>query len=199
MTGTEIELIDDSGEDFPWSPQPGETAIAYASFNAYRSQGPKRSIAATARETGRDASTLRALSSRFSWVERAVAFDAYLENREIEELAQGRVAMRKAHVNLAEIAREKILARLESLDPGEMTVRDLAVWLDLSVKIERQARGEADRTIRVEGEINVAGMNAEQRRQLMAEALEVLNHRLGVTEHNREVTAYLDGEVVEDE
>lgn len=198
MPASGVDVYADDGRAFPWAPQPDETALAYASFCVYRDLGPKRTVAQAGRECGRDASTLRDLSARHSWVERAFAYDTWLDNRAVEELAHGRIAMRKAHVGIAEMAREKILARLEMMKPEEMSVRDLAVWLDLSVKIERQARGEADKTVRVEGSIDVNELGTDQRRALMAEALQVLNERLGVADAAREVEGYMEGEVIED-
>lgn len=201
VTPFEPEHEDDSGQAYPWGPQPGETAMGFQAFATYRDLPPgKRTIAAVARQIGRDATVLRALSAKFNWVDRAFAFDAWLDKRAVEDLARGRTAMRQDHADAAVMARQKILARLKTLDPNEFSVRDLAAWLELSVKLERQARGEPDRTVAVSGEINIVeSLPADQRRSLMAEALKALSDRLGVHDRPAEIEAYEDADVIEDE
>jgi hypothetical protein len=106
--------------------------------------------------------------------------------------------MREDHLALADLALEKIMTRMKQLDPNEMSVRDLATWADLSVKVARQARGEADKTLKVEGELAVVDkLSATERRTLMAEALSVLNKRLG--REQPQIEAYMDAEVIEED
>lgn len=196
QTPFEPDHEDDSGRAYPWAPQPGETSLGFHYFTSYRDLGARRTIAATARALKCTPETLRALSARYSWVDRALAFDAYLDARAVEELARGRTTMRQEHTDIAVLAREKILARLKTMNPMEMGARDMAAWLDLSVKIERQARGEADKKIEISGEVNVVEqLDADSRRSLMAEALAVLNERLGIP---AELEAYVDADVVEE-
>lgn len=200
VTPFEPEHEDDSGQSYPWGPQDGETAMGFQAFATYRDMSPgKRTIAAVGRQLGRDATVLRALSAKFNWVDRAFAFDAWLDKRAVEDLARGRTQMRQEHADAAVLARTKIMARLKTMSPDELSVRDLAAWLDLAVKLERQARGEADRKIEVSGEINVIeGMPADERRTLMAEAMKVLGDRLGVNDRPAEIEAYMDAEVIDE-
>lgn len=201
VTPFEPEHEDDAGQSFPWAPQVGETAVGFQAFATYRDMPPgKRSIAAVARQVGRDPAILRALSAKFSWVDRAFAFDSWLDKRAVEELARGRTQMRQEHVDAAVLARTKIMARLKTMSPDELSVRDLAAWLDLAVKLERQGRGEADKRIEVSGEVNIVeGMSAQDRRSLMAEALKALSDRLGVNERPAEIEEYYDAEIVEED
>lgn len=197
VTPFEPEHEDDSGRAFPWAPQPGETSMGFQAFATYRDAGPKRTIASVARQLGRDAGTLRMLSAKYSWVDRALAFDAYLDKRSVEELARGRTQMRQEHADVAVLARTKILTRLKSMNPDELSVRDLAAWLELAVKLERQARGEPDKTVSVSGEVNIVeALGASERRSLMEQALSVLSERLGVAQPVLE--GIVDGEVVDD-
>lgn len=189
----DVDFEDDSGQEYPWAPQPGETSLGFQAFTTYRDLGPKRSIAQVGRELGRDASILRQLSAKFNWVDRSLAFDAWLDRKSVEELARGRTQMRTEHVDLAVMARRKIAERFRNLDPNEMSVRDLAIWMDLCVKIERQGRGEPDKTVEVKGEINIIeNLDAHARRNLMAEAQRVLAERLG-----NNVTAALEASILD--
>jgi hypothetical protein len=188
----ELEVFADDGAEYPWAPQSGETTLGYAYFKTYLQLGPQRSIAWAARELEMPSKILRDLSAKFSWVERAVAFDNHLVERRVDEIARGRLQMREEHISIAQKAREKVVARLESMNPMEMTPRDASVWFDLAVKVERQARGEADKTIEVHGNIDVDGLSTADRRALMAAALETLSARMGIGN-------VIEGEIVEDD
>jgi hypothetical protein len=204
--GTDIEPTpfdapheDDSGRTFPWAPLEEETAMAFHAFAAYRDLPPsKRSIAAVARQIGKDPGHLRLLSAKHSWVDRAKAYDAWLDRQAVENLARGRTQMREAYVHAAEVAREKVMQRLRTLDPEEMSVRDLATWLELCNKVERQNRGEPDKVVEVKGQVSIAdSLDADTRRSLMAEALAVLKDRLGIKDADELEAEILDAEVVD--
>jgi hypothetical protein len=189
---------DDSGRAYPWAPQSGETALAFSYFTSYRDSGPRRTVAATARALGREAGTLRMLSVKHSWPDRAKAYDAWLDRQATESLAQGRTQMRQAYVDMAETARKKIMQRLEKLDPDEMSVRDLAQWIELTNKIERQNREMPDKVIRHEGEVNIVDqLDTAARRSLMAEAQRILAERLGISRPDALESSIVDAEVVE--
>lgn len=194
----ELDWEDDSGQIYPWGPQEGETSLAFHYFATYRDLGPTRTVSAAAKALGKEATFLRQLSAKFAWVDRCQAFDAFLDRASVAALVRGRTQMRQRHADAAELAYDKIFKRLQTLDPDEMSVRDLATWLDLSAKIERQARGEADRTLKIEGEINVVDqLGTAERRSLMEQARAVLNQRLGIRDEP-ELEAYVEAEVVED-
>lgn len=72
-----------------WEAQPGETSKAYEAFRVYRDLGVKRTQARVAEilemrinerhPTSSPSNNLAALSSKYRWVERVTAFDAYLD------------------------------------------------------------------------------------------------------------------------
>jgi len=85
-----------------WEHQPGEGVVAYASFRAFRDLGPSRTLTRAAdmltnqwadipARTGRVktqksyASRVFHLSARNRWVERAAAYDAYVDHFVMEE------------------------------------------------------------------------------------------------------------------
>lgn len=196
----EIETHDDSGQAYPWARQHGETDLGFDYFMRYLRLGPNRSVRAAARQVGRDPSTLRAVSQKFFWPDRAAAYDKHLDKIAIAGLAEGRTRMRSEYVEMAMVAREKIYQRLKNLDPEEMSVRDAATWFDLTNKIERQARGEPDRVIEVKNEITVVEqLDAGARRQLMNDALSVLAERLGMKlPGHGELEGVVEAEIVEE-
>lgn len=204
--GTELTDPFDDGLDYTddghaqaWAPQPGETSLGFHLFGLYKNMPPgKRSAAAVARASGHDVGTIRQLAKQFSWPDRAFALDAYLDRRSVEELARGRTQMRQQHSDLAIMAREKLTIAMKNMDPESMSARDMATWLDLCIKVERQSRGEPDKVTRVEGEISVVEqLDANSRRELMAQAMEVLQERLGGGLQTAELEAsILDADVV---
>lgn len=191
----ETDWEDDSGRVYPWGPQPGENSLAFHYFATYRDLGPKRTVAAAAKSLGKDAHFLRQLSAKNSWVDRSLAFDAFLDRASVEALVRGRTTMRERHAEIAEVALDKVVSRLRNMDPNEMSVRDCATWADLAIKVARQARGEADKTLKIEGQIDVVDqLPTDQRRMLMEQARAVLSSRLGISE----IEAYVDAEVIDD-
>ena len=63
------------GETQPWHRLPGESGIAHETFLLFRDLGPKRTVAAAAREAGKCASLLYRWVARHHWWERARAWD----------------------------------------------------------------------------------------------------------------------------
>lgn len=188
---------DDDGFPRPWAPQPGEDDVSFSYFVAYKSLPPKdRSAAAVARMFDVPVTAIRELARRFSWPDRALSYDAWLDRRASEELARGRAKMREDDVAIAKIAKDKILVGLRSLNPELMSARDLATWFDLAVKVERQARGEPDKVTQTNVEVNIVDqLDAAARRALMSEAMQVLASRIGPAE----LEGVIEGEVVDDE
>lgn len=187
---------DDADEVRPWDLQPGETDLGFHYFQRYRDAGPDRSLRAVAEFADRSEATIRILSARHAWVDRVLAFDSWLDRKAQDELLRDRTEMRRRHVRLAMEGQAKIADRLATLDPQELSARDLVYWLDACVKIERQARGEADSRIELTGKDGgplavVDTLDAAGRRAMMAAAMSVLAERTG----QKVVT----GQVVRDE
>lgn len=63
-----------------WEPQPNESSVAYQAFAMYRDFGPERSIDSVSRKLSKSIPLLKRWSSKWAWVERAMAFDTYLDS-----------------------------------------------------------------------------------------------------------------------
>lgn len=127
-----------------WDRQPGESTKAYAAFCAYRDLGPERSIekAGQMLDKPRSKKWLGEWSAKYKWVERAKAYDDYVEKlkRKEKEKAIKEMAERQARIAMA--FQEKIIERLQSIDPAELTPTELVKWFEIAAKIERLNRGE---------------------------------------------------------
>ncbi len=127
-----------------WERQPGETGKAYSHFAKYRDLGPERSMEKLRKNLGVKVSQTRLeqLSVKYNWVNRAAAYDDYIDRKKREEKEKAILDMAERHARLAVAFQQKVVERLRELDSAELEPRDLSKWLDIAVKVERLARGE---------------------------------------------------------
>lgn len=125
----------------PWDRQPGESPAAWAAFQVYRDAGRGRSLAKTGATLGRTRNAVGLHSARWRWLERAAAFDAWLDRHGQTAAADAVEAMNKRHAEAASDALAAIVERLKTLDPSELAPRDIAPLLKAAADLERKARG----------------------------------------------------------
>lgn len=160
-----------------WEQQDGEPGKAYAAFRLYRDMGPtSRSIAKVAEQRGERGSTSRTSlwSSKWRWVERAAAYDAWVDvirrderergfreeerlrfqqRRELiqSELDISRKALERVKQGLAgPMFRQRIVedGRVTIIEPTKWTFRDLAavfVLADRRARLALEMFGDAAR------------------------------------------------------
>ena len=134
-----------------WERQPRETSRAYELFCAYRDMGIERSLRKMKASLNGSPSVrrLQVLSARWNWVERSQAYDDYLEYQRRLQQEKERREMNDRHAKIAILGQnvavkgiEQLLANVQTgqqnLNPSE-----LARLVDVSVKVERLARGES--------------------------------------------------------
>lgn len=127
-----------------------ESPRAFEAFAFYRDMGAARNLEAVAKQVDKNLSLVRRWSADYSWVTRARTWDA--EQDRIKREAQTKVIqdMAERHAKIAVRFQNKVVQRLENLDPDELSARELAQWLDVSVKVERLSRGANTDQIRNE-------------------------------------------------
>lgn len=148
-----------------WERQDGEPAKAFAAFIWYRDLGPEtRSLnLAYQRESGappamRAPGTWAAWSSEWRWVERAAAYDAYLDDlrRRVREAKLRELEERRAEFELAHQARleervDKIDKLLDQLDPAEAAIKgSLLSGAARLLKEQRETARQAIEGVRTE-------------------------------------------------
>ena len=133
-----------------WDRQPGESSKAYANFCRYRDAGEDRSLRKLAGDA-KTTSNLRQLqewSSRWRWVERSQKYEDHLEHQARLLQEKEFVEIRKRHTRIAALTQNILLLGVESqlakaqLGGPPMTVADLKLLMDVTVKAEQQARSE---------------------------------------------------------
>lgn len=125
-----------------WERQTGESSKAYAAFCIYRDLGAERSIERVRREfaeRGRKISAkfLGRWSSKYDWVERARAYDDYLDRIRREAKEKEILEITERYGKVAVFLLQMVMRRLREMNPSELTPRDMASWLDITLKIER--------------------------------------------------------------
>jgi hypothetical protein len=140
-----------------WERQPGESAKAYAAFGLFRDLGPRRSLDAASRRyhhpgpeappppggrLPRASGTMRRWAQRWSWVERARAWDQETERLQQAEQLAAIQEMAERHAKEALLMQNKAIERLRQLRPEELGARDTLAYLIEAAKLERLARGE---------------------------------------------------------
>jgi hypothetical protein len=187
-------------EKHDWDRLPRETSRSYELFCVYRNLGPERSLA-KARESAEgipSVARLKVLSRKWNWVERCQQYDDYLEYQDRLRQEKERRQMHERHARVALLGMNVAVKGLESLltkvQNGEQAVApaDLTRLVDVSVKVERLARGEPTEIQKSEHagtldiEARYRAMTPEERR---AEIVRILRDELGKAQEEAEALA----------
>jgi hypothetical protein len=138
-------------EKHDWNRLPRETSRSYQLFSVYRNLGPERSLA-KARESAKcipSVARLKVLSRKWNWVERCKRYDDYQEHQDRLRHEKEREQMRQRHAKIAVLGQNIVVREMESLlakaqnGGSQMTPADVARLMDVTVKVERLARGES--------------------------------------------------------
>ncbi|PTM99243.1 hypothetical protein [Streptomyces sp. VMFN-G11Ma] len=164
-----------------WERQSGESVQAFEAFAVYRDLGPARSVTKAARELGKSRSLLGRWSRQFAWVMRAAAYDREQDRLFLAEQAQARRDIARRHAKLAQAVQSKAVARLQTLDPRELSPSELLRYIQVAAEIERRAVGEAPAAGAGEDRdqgVDVASLSDEERRARMDQLRRELERRL---------------------
>lgn len=147
----------------PWLKWPQETATQHAAFVIFRDMEPKmRSLSRTeyVRRFGPppDAMTMTQVNARvnpsarvslwssyFRWRDRVEAFDRHSERQRLAEMQKGQLEayreMGERHAREAVALQAKAVARLQSLNPNELSAGEVRQFIIAAATLERMSRG----------------------------------------------------------
>jgi hypothetical protein len=166
----------------PWERQSGESVQAFEAFAVYRDLGLARSVSKVARELDKSRTLLGRWSRQYAWVMRATAYDREQDRLFLAEQAQARREIARRHAKLAQAVQGKAVARLQALDPRELSPSELLRYIQVAADIERRAVGEEPvPTVPGEGRdqgVDVAVLTDEERRARMDQLRRELERRL---------------------
>lgn len=127
----------------PWERQRNESPQAFEAFAVYRDLGSVRSVTKVAQELDKSRTLLGRWSRQYAWVMRATAYDREQDRLFLAEQQQARRDIARRHAKLAQAFLGKAVARLQALDPCELTAGELLRYFQVAAEIERRAAGEA--------------------------------------------------------
>ncbi|MEU0443576.1 hypothetical protein ABZ202_28245 [Streptomyces sp. NPDC006186] len=167
-----------------WERQPSESAAAWEAFACYRDLGLSRSIGKVAERLAKSRTLIERWSTTHRWVLRAEAWDREQDRLWRAEQQQAAREVARRHARLASAAQSKIVAQLQQLDPSRLSPSDVIRWLEVTIRIERQAYGmdladAAAATSKVPDTADVSGLTDEERRARMEQLRRELEARIG--------------------
>ena len=139
-----------SSTRYPWERQFAESRQAFEAFCIYRDMGPTRSSEKVARELSKSAQLMRRWSANWDWVERVNEWGDEQDRQNRITQMQAIRKMNERHATLAVALQGKIATGLNLLQDETilgMTPSAISRLLEVGVKVERQARGEAGEVV----------------------------------------------------
>lgn len=130
-------------EPLSYEKQEGETAKQFEAFKLYRDYGLSRNLRKVCDELDKSLALIGRWSSANNWVARALDYDRDMDKQEVLENIKNRREMVKRHGQTSKMFQQKILERMRSLNPAELSPNDLSRWFETAVKIERLSMGES--------------------------------------------------------
>lgn len=128
-----------------WDRLPGETDAPWRYFQRFRDLPPDdRTIRGFASMMGVSEALLNKFKSKFKWRERVAAFDAHINNLQVERSMVARLEMHKRHAAAGRSMLRVADRRISRLLPEELEVADAVKLAKVGVEIERLARGESE-------------------------------------------------------
>ncbi|MEU4028059.1 hypothetical protein [Streptomyces anulatus] len=130
---------------------------------------------------GKSRTLLARWSRQYAWVMRAAAYDREQDRLFLGEQAQARKEIARRHAKLAQAVQSKAVARLQALDPRELSPSELLRYIQVAAEIERRAVGEAPVAGAVEDRdqgADAVALSDEERRARMDQLRRELERRL---------------------
>ena len=150
----------------PWDRQPGEGLASWESFRIYLHL-EDRDLQGVADKTGRVLGTVKNLSAKNNWAERAEAWDAHLAAAEDRTILATREQMAAEHLRQWGKVRKIAEAHLgllvdDGLAVGSMTAQSALALLDRATHYERLILGEATERQEVRADLDLSRLSPEE-------------------------------------
>lgn len=129
---------------FAWEQQVKESGEAYEAFICYRDQPRgERSQVKVAEALGKSTQLISRWSSAWNWVARCQAWDTYKQTAADEAQIEAIREMNRRHAEAAMELQKKALEGLKEVQVSSLSPNQLLTFLEASIQLERQARGDA--------------------------------------------------------
>jgi hypothetical protein len=129
-----------------WERLKGEGSEAYCAFCVFRDFGADRNIRKAICSVEKDELILnkryrvwRNYSSKFRWNERAADYERYIENLKQTEYRKTIEAQAEKHRLVTGKMLDVVNKKLDLMNPEDLTQNTLTEWVQVAVKVEREA------------------------------------------------------------
>ncbi len=147
-----------------WYRQKNETKKAYGYFCVFRDAGIERSLEYVCKVFKFSATYAYELAKKYSWYDRALAYDDYLEDLKLKKQEKAIEEMNERHIKIAMSLQEKIIQKLDKIDLEKLSNRDLINWFQIASQVERIARGSYSEKKKID--IETVNISEEKKKQL---------------------------------
>jgi hypothetical protein len=131
-----------------WEPLTKEKPNAFAAFCAYRDCGAGRTIRKAVETTEKDetlwvskCNSWRNWSNKYRWRERAAAYDRHIEILKQTELRKTIEAQGEKHREVIGKMLDVVSKKLDTMNPEDLTQGNVTEWVQVAVKVDREAAG----------------------------------------------------------
>lgn len=174
----------------PWERQPGEGPKPFEAFVIYRNAGLTRSAAKVAEQLGKSRTLISRWSAAHAWVVRAEAWDREQDRIDLLERLELRKKALKRHAIYGESLQTKAGTRLANISTADLEAKDVVRWLDVGVRLEREALGIAPEPVGQHAQqaagddatLPALALSPEERRARLLSLRRELHMRLDATE-----------------
>lgn len=123
-----------------------ESQIAFDAFMEYcklaSAPGQKRTMLKVAQKLQKPHALIKRWSVTWNWLERAIAYDNDLAASITQALKDSKVTAIQNQAAIANNILVRVAKAIELIIPEDLKPRDIAMWADLGIKIQRQIYGE---------------------------------------------------------
>jgi hypothetical protein len=134
-----------------WGRLPGESALAYAAFCAFRDYGSERNIRKAVETAEQDNGqwdkryrVWRNWCSAYRWRERAADYDNYTDKLKQAELRKTIEAQGEKHRAVTKKMLEVVEKKLDLMNPADLSQGTVTEWVETAIRAEREAWQFAD-------------------------------------------------------
>lgn len=167
-----------------WELLPDETPLAFSYFATYRDLGPDRSLPKTAAVFSKSVSHMTSLSNKYRWVDRARAYDHFVDAKirssQMAEIAEMRTRHSNMAMDMVLAAHSELKAMVDQVRvaDGELAKRrrlepdatrapilapvDIARLAKTGAHLERLTRGEATAVTEIKTEFDTSSLTVEE-------------------------------------
>lgn len=123
-----------------------ESQVAFDAFMEYcklaSAPGQKRTMLKVAQKLQKPHALIKRWSVAWNWQERAIVYDNEMAASITQALKNSKITALQNQAAIANNILLRAAKAIERIDPNDLSPRDIAMWADLGIKIQRQIYGE---------------------------------------------------------